>query len=144
MTPEYIILHHSLTKDGQTVSWPAIRKYHVNQLGWRDVGYHFGIEFIGNMHEAERQYEILMGRMLNDTGAHCKGMNSKSIGICFLGNYDVEEPPYNQWWKGVKLVRSLMEVFRIPAELVKGHCDFSPKSCPGKLFDMDKFRKDLT
>ena len=137
MKPQYIILHHSLTKDGKTVSWGAIRNYHVNHLGWRDIGYHLGIELIGG------QYEILMGRMLNDTGAHCRGMNTKSIGICFVGNFDIEQPPLEQWWKGVKLARSLMEIFDIPAENVKGHTDFSPKTCPGKLFDLDKFREDL-
>lgn len=137
MTPKYIILHHSLTKDSKTVSWGAIRKYHVNMCRWRDIGYHFGLESIYD------HYEILTGRMLNDTGAHCKAMNTISIGICFVGNFDETQPPLEQWWKGIKLVRSLCEVFSIPYENVKGHCDFSQKSCPGKLFDMDKFRKDL-
>ena len=114
MKPDSIVLHHSLTKDGMTVSWNAIRNYHMHKLRWRDIGYHLGIEWIGRMHETHRQYEILMGRMLNDTGAHCRGMNTKSIGICFLGNFDLEKPPLEQWWKGVKLVRSLMEIFDIP------------------------------
>ena len=140
MTPKYIILHHSLTKDGETVSWQAIRNYHINKLGWKDIGYHFGIELINN------EYEIIVGRMLNETGAHCKeqGMNHKSLGICFIGNFDKKEPTVVQWYLGIQLVRSLCDVFNIPRKNVKGHRELATyKSCPGNMFDLEQFRKEL-
>jgi len=137
---EYILLHHSLTKDSQTVSWDAIRQYHTRDLGWQDIGYHFGIELIGD------HYEILAGRMLGEPGAHCKeqDMNRKSIGICFLGNFDLEPPVQKQWELGLKLVRSLSDIFEIPRNKVTGHREYAPyKSCPGTRFDLDRFRKEI-
>ena len=140
MNPEYIILHHSLTKDSETVSWGVIRKYHVHDLGWRDIGYHFGVELLRG------DYEILMGRMMTDSGAHCPqgGMNGKSLGVCFIGNFD-EAPPATGLWKlGIKLVSSLCSIFDIPRDHVGGHREYNPaKTCPGKLFDLDVFRTDL-
>lgn len=140
MKPEYIILHHSLTKDGQAVSWDAIRRYHVLEKGWDDIGYHYGIELIGG------HYEILLGRMINETGAHCKqeGMNRKSIGICFIGNFEARPPRPEQWRLGLNLVRSLIEVIGIPRGAVFGHREYARhKSCPGKLFNLDIFRGQL-
>jgi len=146
--PEYIILHHSLTKDSGTVSWQAIRNYHINTLGWDDIGYHFGIEFVcNNNHKAralrKNHYEIFVGRMLDTSGAHCKGMNHNSIGICFVGNFDLYKPEHEMWILGLRLVRSLMKVFNIPCKNVKGHRDFAKKTCPGLSFNMGKFRDQL-
>lgn len=137
MKPEAIVIHHSLTEDGQTVSWGAIRRYHTQELGWRDIGYHYGIEMVGG------SYEVLLGRMMNETGAHCKqeGMNYKSLGICFVGNFDEIEVPGDQWVVGIKLVTSLCEVLGIGVDKIYGHREFaSYKSCPGTNFDIDVFR----
>ena len=140
MKPEAIVLHHSLTKDSATVSWGAIRRFHTVDLGWRDIGYHLGIELARNHHE------IFMGRMLNEKGAHCPqgGMNSRGIGLCFVGNFDNHSPPIEMWDMGIKLVRSLMDIFEINVSDIYGHRDFnSKKTCPGKMFDIDKFRTEL-
>jgi hypothetical protein len=138
VTPSSIILHHSLTKDDQVVSWGAIRRYHVETLGWSDVGYHFGIELVGNA------YEVFVGRMLNEVGAHCKGRNTDSIGVCFVGNFDTSPPPREQWHLGVRLVRAMCDIFAIPNGQVFPHHRFaSYKSCPGRKFDVAKFLSEL-
>lgn len=137
MKPAKIILHHSLTADGQTVSWGAIRKYHKETNGWKDIGYHFGIERVND------DYEIFMGRYMNEQGAHTQGQNHDSLGICLVGNFDLAAPPDAQWRVGLRLVRSLCELCRIPHSEVHGHREYAPKSCPGRLFDMAKFRREL-
>ncbi len=136
MTPTHIALHHSLTPDSGTVSWDAIRRYHKSK-GWRDIGYHFGIEDIGG------QYEILTGRMMTETGAHCIGLNQHSLGIVFVGDFDNHAPPDEQWKLGVRLVKSLITVFNIPVSSIIGHRDRADKTCPGRCFDMAKFRNEL-
>ena len=135
MTPNKIILHHSLTKDSKTVSVGAIRRYHIKILKWDDIGYHFLIE------KMRDDIEIVCGRMPDKIGSHCKGFNTDSIGICFIGNYDIERPSQEMWDAGIKLVRFLMKQYKITD--IHGHNHYNNhKTCPGKLFDMDQFKRD--
>ena len=141
----HILIHHSLTADGQTVSWQAIRRWHMGQhpdspyrsKPMSDIGYHFGVELIG------QDYEILMGRDLDKDGAHCVAANRFAIGICLVGNFDLAAPPPGQWRKALRLVRALQKVLGIPNANVLGHRSFDRKSCPGKYFDMEKFCQEL-
>ena len=144
MIPRYIIIHHSLTKDGETVSWQAIRQYHLQQ-GWYDIGYHAGIERIGNI------YEVLLGRMFTERGAHCTqvGMNSQSLGICCVGNFDEQDQVDDFTARGglrklIDLTIMLQSIFRIPTENLMRHSDFAHyKTCPGRLFPWDQFKHSL-
>lgn len=125
------MLHHSLTKDGATVSWPAIRRYHKETMGWKDVGYHLGVELAGS------HYEALVGRSLFEDGAHCKQgeMNRKAIGICLVGNFDKATPPAAQMEVlRDRLLLPLMRGFDIPPSKIVFHREYaSYKSCPGTM-----------
>jgi len=133
MKPTHIIIHHSLTEDGKTVSWDQIRWYHTQTNGWNDIGYNAGIELIGT------RYEILIGRMLTKPGAHTVGMNNSSIGICCVGNFDLAPPPPAQLDLLIRFTQSMMTIFNIPTGNVRRHADYAPKSCPGKLFPWANF-----
>ena len=136
-----IVIHHSLTKDSATVSWDAIRRYHTEVLGWSDCGYHYGLELVGDV------YKVMNGRAPWIDGAHCKeeGMNRLSLGICLVGNFDLEPPPARLWQAALLFVRGLIIPKDIQPDRVFGHREFAPyKSCPGKMFDMEKFREELS
>ena len=135
--PKRIIVHHSLTKDTTTVSWGAIRKYHEETLRWPGIGYHIGVELVRSGNEL--YYEALMGRMWNVQGAHTKGHNEDSLGICFVGNFDYNKPPDAQLIAGARIISLWMKLYNIKIDDIYGHRDFSTKTCPGKLFNF----KDL-
>jgi len=138
MNPEYAIIHHSLTADSGTVSWGAIRKWHTgvhpqSPHKWDDIGYHYGIELVENV------YEVLVGRPENIKGAHCPAVNGKSIGICFVGNYDSGPPPDAMLDRAVRVFAPIICRLKIPWGNVRPHSDFDQKSCPGKMFPMEGF-----
>lgn len=139
MNFEYIVLHHSLTEDSQTLSWDAIRHYHKDHHGWSDIGYHAGIEDIYG------SYEVLIGRPLTRPGAHCthKHMNTRGIGICFVGNYDVIKPPMQMILIAMnRIIIPLCKIYGIPWNHIIGHREAgAPKTCPGALFDCDVVRE---
>jgi N-acetyl-anhydromuramyl-L-alanine amidase AmpD len=145
----HIVIHHSLTKDSGSVSWGAIRDYHLAK-GWRKIGYHYGVEMVGDF------YEILIGRFSNETGAHARemGMNRIAIGICVVGNFDNEVPSHTLLTRVRNLVLWKMDEYEIPTQNVIGHREVGQmagfdwrkgeyKSCPGSQFDMAAFRRSL-
>ena len=71
-----IIIHCSATKEGVAVSTATIRNWHIKGRGWSDIGYHYVIQLDGT---------IDYGRPINRIGAHTKGENENSIGICYIG-----------------------------------------------------------
>jgi N-acetylmuramoyl-L-alanine amidase len=138
----HIIIHHSLTADGQVVDWQAIRRWHTGRhplspYKWRDIGYHFGVELVGS------EYEVLMGRPLTMAGAHTKeqNMNRRGIGICCIGNFDLAPPPREMLAVLILLLGWLCDIFNIPTENIMGHHHFAPyKTCPGTQFDLEGLR----
>lgn len=132
-----IVLHHSDTMDGIQNEWEAIKKYHIIKNGWRDIGYHFGIENIKN----KLEYQI--GRKLSWNGAHTVGLNQTHLGICLVGNFDIKEPTPEQYQSLKDLIIVIRKYFGIKE--VIGHRDAIErlknepmKTCPGEKFDIKK------
>jgi len=139
--PQKVICHHSLTKDSGSVSWGAIRLYHTQTLKrpYKDIGYHVGVELVKS--GGELYYEALMGRMWTETGAHVRGHNLDSLGICFIGDYDKEVPKPQLVMAGAKVIALWLDLFQLSINDIYSHHNFAPhKSCPGKLFNMELLR----
>jgi len=131
LAPRMVIVHHSATVDGSTYSWGAIERYHTQEMGWRDIGYHAGIELIGG------DFGCLFGRPDFLQGAHTAGHNADSLGFCFVGNYDLLGP--DDWMLRIAARRVLVPWMRRFGLLISDfhpHSEFANKTCPGTKFDM--------
>ena len=120
-----IIIHCSATREGQNIPVSTIREWHMNGRGWSDIGYHFYIDLHG---------DIYKGRDIAKIGAHCKGQNRNSIGICYCGGVEADgKTPKDT--RTEKQKDSLLAVIRTlkamyPEATIHSHRDFANKACP--------------
>ena len=120
-----LIVHCSATREGHNVPVETIRKWHVEGRGWSDIGYHFYIDLEGN---------IFKGRDIARMGAHCKGHNRNSIGICYCGGVEADgKTPkdtrnYQQIEALLCVLRTLKAMY--PEAIIHSHNDFANKACP--------------
>jgi hypothetical protein len=128
-----IIIHCAATRpdwmQGQTAEAKRdeIRRWHKDR-GWRDIGYHYFID---------RNGRTVAGRPLQEAGAHTKGHNSKSIGICLAGGHGSSENDAfldNYTFEQEQALRVLINELkvRIPGiKKITGHNQYAAKACPG-------------
>lgn len=89
-------------------------------------------------------YEILMGRMWTVPGAHARGQNRDSLALCFIGDFDLTEPPLQQLIMGAKIVSLWLKLFDLDLKDIYLHRQFSQKSCPGKKFDLNDLKSYIS
>jgi N-acetylmuramoyl-L-alanine amidase len=121
-----IIVHCTATPEGRDVSVDTIRKWHVEDNGWSDIGYHWVVTLSG---------AIEKGRPESRSGAHAKGFNKNSIGVVYVGGVDSAMKPKDTRTEGQKeTLRCLLEDLkdRYPNAEIIGHRDLPnvSKSCP--------------
>lgn len=127
-----IIIHCTATKEGEDVTVASIDAYHRSK-GWDGIGYHWVVYRDGSVHK---------GREESKVGAHCKGHNSISIGVCYVGGLDSEGEPKDTRTAEQKVaMKTLIATLkkRYPQASVNGHREFANKDCP--CFDVkEEFR----
>lgn len=126
-----IILHCSATPEGKDFTVKDIDRWH-RQRGFRCIGYHFVIYRDGSIHK---------GRPIEQVGAHCKGYNATSIGICYIGGVaaDGKTPKDTRTPQQRLAIRKLVAELHTdyPSAGVHGHYEFANKACPSfKICDI--------
>ena len=75
-----LVIHCSATPVTMDIGVKEIREWHTSDpRNWSDIGYHYVIRLDGTLERARPLYK---------SGAHARGYNSNSIGICIVGGVD--------------------------------------------------------
>ncbi len=148
MNIKYIVIHASATARQMDIGAAEINIWH-KERGWDGIGYHLVIR---------RNGLVEFGRPLNKPGAHVKGYNYISWGVCMVGGLDNQGNIEDNYTK--EQYETLVDVIRYlkrlaPTSEVVGHRDLSPdingdgivdkwewvKECP--CFDVSTFLKEV-
>lgn len=119
-----IIVHCSATRAGQEVSKKVIERWH-RVRGFACIGYHWLVHLDGRVEAGRPEWRI---------GAHCRGHNARSVGVCYIGGVladgrtpaDTRTPAQKEGLR--RLVAELQQ--RYPGATVHGHREFAAKACP--------------
>jgi N-acetylmuramoyl-L-alanine amidase len=128
-----IIIHCTATGPNWWASKPTkskvneVRRWHVEDRGWSDIGYHYLIDRNGTIAE---------GRPVERSGAHTKGHNANSIGISLFGGHGgaaTDAFDDNFTLEQEVALRELIE--KLQGEhpnitKISGHNQYSSKACP--------------
>lgn len=125
-----IIVHCTASYEGKPMTVAEIRRMHVKERGWSDIGYHYVVYIDGTVHE---------GRDVNISGAHCTGHNLHSIGVVYVGglakNGKAKDTRTPEQKAGLlKLLKELKRLY--PKATIHGHREYAAKACP--CFDAKK------
>ena len=111
------VIHCSATRQGTDYSVSQIRDWHVNYRKFRDIGYHFLIHLDGR---------IERGRPWDQPGAHAKGYNNNSIGVCYVGGTDGKGRPMDT--RSIPQIHSLRAIVSV-LKAIYPLIDVRPSCC---------------
>lgn len=125
-----IIVHCTATPEGKDFTVADIDRWHKSN-GWEGVGYHWVVYLDGSAHAGRRE---------DKAGAHCKGHNANSIGVCYIGGVagDGKTPKDTRTEAQKQALKKLLIRLKkkYPGAVIHGHRDFAAKACPS--FDATK------
>jgi N-acetylmuramoyl-L-alanine amidase len=139
-TPEYLIVHHSGGTDANPLADTSehtakgMELWHLGK-GWDGLGYHYVIHKNG---------DVWKGRPEHRNGAHAKGYNTKSIGICLAGNFDATKPTAEQEQSLRLILKELTVKYSISPDKIIPHRSVANKTCYGNNLSEDWARNLIT
>jgi len=122
-----VIIHHSASPVDTTVE--QIDEWHKAR-GWSGIGYHWVLLEDGTWAK---------GRPENKTGAHCKGHNKDSIGICITGNFEKYHCNPVRYGQLLDLIGNVLHRHGLRWNDVYLHGDLGNTACPGKFLRTQLF-----
>ena len=139
---QWIVIHHSATPSGSASVFDKMHR----EKGWDELGYHF---VIGNGTDSGNgQVEVGSRWPKQKWGAHAKTPDNRyndfGIGICLVGNFEIERPTPQQMQALSRLTAYLMSTYHIPPANVIRHKDTKSTDCPGKYLDLAQVRRMST
>lgn len=105
-----------------------VRRWHVQERGWKDVGYHYLID---------RDGSIRAGRPVEQVGAHVANRNANTIGVALFGGHgSAATDPFGRNYtpEQDRALRALLADLRrrFPSiRTISGHNQYAAKACPG-------------
>ena len=125
-----IIVHCSATPEGRDYTAKDIDSWH-RARGFNGIGYHWVVY---------RDGRVVKGRSESQAGAHCKGYNARSIGICYIGGVasDGKTPKDTRTAAQREALQILIKelLIKYPGATIHGHNEFAAKACPS--FDVKR------
>lgn len=122
-----LVVHCSDTEDNDKLRAMDLHKMHLN-FGWDGIGYHKIINRCGKIENGRPEYWM---------GAHVKGKNDISLGVCLIGRYKFTAKQYLSLEKVLKKWKSLYPQAKIIGHRDTGNTD---KTCPN--FDVKSWLED--
>ena len=118
---DLIVIHCSATEGGNDLTVEEINSWHIAR-GFRKIGYHFLIHLSGEISGA---YEGM--RRMEEMGAHAKGYNLHSIGVCYVGGMRKKEAYDTRTVAQIHALRALVKALQsmFPNAEAVGHRDLS-------------------
>lgn len=120
-----IVVHCAATPEGKHFDVKDIDAWHKKR-GWSGIGYHYVILLDGTVEK---------GRPVERQGAHVRGRNKNTIGICYIGGVakdgktakDTRTPAQKVAMKA--LLEELLEEHPKVSK-ISGHNQYAAKACP--------------
>ena len=88
-----LIVHCSDTPDNMDLRAADIHQMHLD-FGWDGIGYHKVICRDGTVENGRPEYWV---------GAHAKGINTSSLGVCLIGRKKFNKPQFDSLFNFVNL-----------------------------------------
>lgn len=121
---DYIVIHCSATRPEMNIGVNEIDQWHKDR----------GFSMIGYADVIRRNGTIEQGRDINAVGAHVKGYNDISVGICLVGGVDKKNRAENNFTsEQFKALKSLLRFYKVkfPKAMIIGHNELDRnKDCP--------------